>query len=444
MLYVPDEKGEGRDMRQTDSLLLDKSQQAFCVIQGNMDNEKSGYDFHFVYLNDAFMRLEGMEKNQLMNKSVYQVFTEGSRKWVQFFYEAAYEEKTLEVQNDATEFDRFLQMVCFPIKRGYCGFVLNDYTNGWSPFSDGLCFAHFYADLNKDGYFSVYLRENMRGSIPKKGLFSELTAVLLRYVVYPDDYEDFCRALKKEYIRKYLQMEGQAEEKKQGKTKKGYVIDFRSMQEGELKNCSMTLIGVEQEREGEVRHIHIILQNAKTVRGREDVKDACGKVHTVLREKCEKNREKILESGQKQYEMDALMAADFSGRRLLLVEDNEVNREILAKVLMATGILVEKAKNGREALEFVKSRPAGYFDIIFMDIHMPFMNGYETAKAIRAVEQDKGEGRAMVIAMTASAFKEDVIAAKMAGMDGHIAKPIDFKQLKEMLEKWLGEKSIVK
>lgn len=439
MLYVPDGKEEGRDMRQADDFLLDKSQQAFCVIQGNMDNEKSEYDFQFVYLNEAFMRLEGMEKNQLMNKSVYQVFTEGSRKWVQFFYEAAYEEKTLEVQNDATEFDRFLQMVCFPIKRGYCGFVLNDYTNGWSPFSDGLCFAHFYADLNKDGYFSVYLRENMRGSIPQKGFFSELTAVLLRYAVYPDDHEDFCRALKKEYIRKYLQIKEHTEEKKHGKTKKGYVIDFRSMQDGELKNCSMTLIGVEQEWGGEIRHVHIILQNAKTVRDNEEEETCSGNAHSVSGEKSGKNEEEILETDRRQYELDALMAADFSGKRLLLVEDNEVNREILAKVLTATGLVVEKAKNGREALECVKERPAGYFDIIFMDIYLPFMNGYETTKAIRLIEKERGEDRAPVIAMTANVFKEDVIAAKKAGMDGHIAKPIDFKKLREMLEKWLKE-----
>ncbi len=115
---------------------------------------------------------------------------------------------------------------------------------------------------------------------------------------------------------------------------------------------------------------------------------------------------------------------DFAGKRLLLVEDNMINMEIARMILEQLGFAVDAAENGQEAVEKVSSAEPGTYDLILMDIQMPVMDGYAAAKAIRALE-DPVRAAVPVIAMTANAFAEDVRAAKDAGMDGHIAKPID-------------------
>ncbi len=127
----------------------------------------------------------------------------------------------------------------------------------------------------------------------------------------------------------------------------------------------------------------------------------------------------------------------YSGKRALLVEDNELNAEITSEILEMSGLAVEFAKNGKEAVDIIADIDDNYYDIIFMDIQMPVMNGYEASRAIRALSGDYPKS-VPIVAMTANAFAEDVAAAKSAGMNEHIAKPLDFNQLQKTLKKWLG------
>ncbi len=135
-------------------------------------------------------------------------------------------------------------------------------------------------------------------------------------------------------------------------------------------------------------------------------------------------------------ELDVFSNEDFSGKRALLVEDNELNAEIAGEILDMAGLTVDFAKDGKQAVDIITSVRDGYYDIIFMDIQMPVMNGYEAAHAIRALSGDYAKS-VPIIAMTANAFAEDVTMAKNAGMNEHIAKPLDFGQLLKALKKWL-------
>ena len=125
-------------------------------------------------------------------------------------------------------------------------------------------------------------------------------------------------------------------------------------------------------------------------------------------------------------------AADFTGRRLLLAEDNMINREIAVMLLQQMGFEVETAENGQIALDMVAASEPGYYDAVLMDIQMPVMDGYAAARAIRALE-DPELSKIPILAMTANAFQEDVQAAMDAGMQAHIAKPIDIAGLAEAL-----------
>ena len=127
--------------------------------------------------------------------------------------------------------------------------------------------------------------------------------------------------------------------------------------------------------------------------------------------------------------------SDYTGKRILLVEDNELNREIGVEILQMTGAEVETAENGKIAVEKVEASPKGSYDLIFMDIQMPVMNGYEATAAIRSLPGEKG--KLPIVAMTANAFAEDVQLAKNTGMNGHIAKPLDMNKLNDVLENWL-------
>ena len=131
---------------------------------------------------------------------------------------------------------------------------------------------------------------------------------------------------------------------------------------------------------------------------------------------------------------------DCSGARILLAEDNEINREIAAELLQMTGAAVDSARNGQEALDKFREAGEGYYQLIFMDIQMPVMNGYDCVKAIRNLERADA-GRIPIIAMTANAFAEDVIMSAQAGMNEHLAKPIKSSQLAEILQKWILHKS---
>lgn len=128
---------------------------------------------------------------------------------------------------------------------------------------------------------------------------------------------------------------------------------------------------------------------------------------------------------------------DFSGKKLLLVDDIEVNREIAAMLLSSVGFVVDMAADGKEAVEKVAASKAGEYDAVLMDIQMPIMNGYEATKNIRALA-DARLAKIPIIAMTANAFSEDVQAARRAGMNAHVAKPIDINQLIETLQKIIG------
>ncbi len=123
---------------------------------------------------------------------------------------------------------------------------------------------------------------------------------------------------------------------------------------------------------------------------------------------------------------------DFTGRRVLLVEDNAINMEIANMILSEAGITVETAENGKVALDKVASSEPGHYDAVLMDIQMPVMDGYEATRAIRALK-NRDLAKVPILAMTANAFKEDEIAAREAGMQAHIAKPVDVAQLMKTL-----------
>lgn len=127
---------------------------------------------------------------------------------------------------------------------------------------------------------------------------------------------------------------------------------------------------------------------------------------------------------------------DFSGKRALLAEDNEINAEIAIEVLNMIGLEVDWAHNGKEAVEQMQASLPGYYDCIFMDIQMPVMNGLDAAKNIRLLPHPDAK-TIPIFAMTANAFVEDVQAVLNAGMNEHIAKPLDFDILIKTLTKYL-------
>ena len=135
-------------------------------------------------------------------------------------------------------------------------------------------------------------------------------------------------------------------------------------------------------------------------------------------------------------ESSAEQAADLTGRRLLLAEDNELNQEIAVEILQGAGLAVDVVGDGAVALEKLKEAGPGWYDLILMDIQMPIMDGYEATQQIRALE-DPRLAHIPIIAMTANAFDEDRRAALEAGMNGHIAKPIDVPKLMELLKELL-------
>ncbi len=133
---------------------------------------------------------------------------------------------------------------------------------------------------------------------------------------------------------------------------------------------------------------------------------------------------------------DLVMQEDFKGKRILLVEDNMMNREISTEYLQDFGFLVENAENGKEACEILEKSKPGYFDLVLMDIQMPIMNGYEATRKIRKFE-NKELANIPILAMTANAFEEDKKAAQEAGMNGHLSKPVDIPELIKMLKEVL-------
>lgn len=128
---------------------------------------------------------------------------------------------------------------------------------------------------------------------------------------------------------------------------------------------------------------------------------------------------------------------DYTGKRFLLVEDNALNQEIAVELLKMTGAETDCADDGLEAVKKFAASPAGFYSAIFMDVQMPIMNGYDATKKIRA--SGHPDSRTIpIVAMTANTFIEDIDAAYAAGMNGHIAKPIDVKMLYQTMDGFLG------
>lgn len=134
--------------------------------------------------------------------------------------------------------------------------------------------------------------------------------------------------------------------------------------------------------------------------------------------------------------LENIARTDYSDKRILLVEDNDLNREIATEIIGMSHVQIDTAVNGREAVEKIAYAPVGWYDLVFMDIQMPEMNGYEATAAIRGLPDDKRN--VPICAMTANALAEDVQMAENTGMNGHIAKPLDLCKLSEVLEKWLS------
>lgn len=131
---------------------------------------------------------------------------------------------------------------------------------------------------------------------------------------------------------------------------------------------------------------------------------------------------------------------DYSQHHVLLVEDNELNQEIAVELLGVTGVQVDVAGNGAEAVERFRNSPEGWYEIVFMDVQMPVMNGYDATRAIRKLPRADA-GDTWIVAMTANAFMEDIYRSREAGMNEHISKPVDIDHLTEILRNRLGSEA---
>ena len=138
----------------------------------------------------------------------------------------------------------------------------------------------------------------------------------------------------------------------------------------------------------------------------------------------------------KEEEQDAWVMEEFTGKRVLLVEDIELNREIAELILTEAGFEVESAPDGTDAVEMVRKSEENYYDVVLMDVQMPIMNGYEATRTIRNLSR-KDVKDLPIIAMTANALEEDKEAAIKNGMNAHIAKPLDINIFMEVLRHYL-------
>lgn len=127
---------------------------------------------------------------------------------------------------------------------------------------------------------------------------------------------------------------------------------------------------------------------------------------------------------------------DFSGRRILIAEDNALNREIAVELLRLTGADIDEAETGADALSAFSASPPGTYDLILMDVQMPVMDGYGATRAIRVL--DRPDARSVpIVAMTANAFAEDRRRSRESGMDGHLSKPLDIQLVYDTMERFL-------
>ena len=127
-----------------------------------------------------------------------------------------------------------------------------------------------------------------------------------------------------------------------------------------------------------------------------------------------------------------------AGKRILSVDDNELNRDVAKFLLEDNGIKVEEAENGQEAVDKFWASKIGYYDAILMDIMMPGLNGWEATEKIRAMKRWDAE-RVSIIALSANSFADDIVSSKLAGMDMHLSKPLDEKKLLETIKQCLSK-----
>jgi CheY-like chemotaxis protein len=128
---------------------------------------------------------------------------------------------------------------------------------------------------------------------------------------------------------------------------------------------------------------------------------------------------------------------DLAGKRILLVEDIEINRVILKELLGETRAIIEEAEDGKKALDTFAASKEGRYDLVFMDVQMPNMDGHEATRKIRSLKR-KDAKKVPIIAMTANAYKEDIDKALESGMNGHLAKPVDMDEVMKVLSRWLA------
>jgi CheY-like chemotaxis protein len=151
--------------------------------------------------------------------------------------------------------------------------------------------------------------------------------------------------------------------------------------------------------------------------------------------KCGEDIEDIKCASGKSEAQNEHKGGEFAGRRLLLAEDVEVNREVLIMLLAKTDIIIDIAENGQEALDMVEAAPDKY-DLIFMDMQMPIMGGLEATQRIRALPAIQGR-KLPIVAITANVFKDDVDECIASGMDDHLGKPLNVDELFKKLRKYL-------
>ncbi len=179
----------------------------------------------------------------------------------------------------------------------------------------------------------------------------------------------------------------------------------------------------------------IVKSLVEMMEGTIEVESELGKGTSFVITLCHKLAEEEKEKGNDQAvlaEAESMLA----GKNILLVEDNELNAEIAMTILQDIGIKVELATDGKEALDRVKEVPAGYYDLILMDIQMPEMDGYQATRQIRKLPDERAG--IPIIAMTANAFEEDKKVAFDAGMNGHIAKPVEIEKMIQTLAEIVG------